>query len=87
MYFIFQKVEYYGKDIASMTYYTSVIRSCSQGHCIPHADNCSDKLLANPGCMIRHCCDDRNLCNDAQVISYGGMLYVVILMSNVIAGS
>ena len=65
MYFIFQKVEYYGKDTTSMTYYTSVIRNCPQGHRIPHPDNCSDKLLANPGCMIRHCCSS-NLCNGAN---------------------
>ena len=79
----FQKVEYYGRDALTSTYITTVIRSCSQGVCIPHIDNCSDKLLANPGCMLRHCCQDDNLCNGATSVQVGilTMILVVFLLN------
>ena len=75
----FQKVEYYGRDAQTSTYITTVIRSCSQGVCMPHIDNCTDKLLANPGCMLRHCCQDGNLCNGATSVQGGIMTMLVVL--------
>lgn len=68
-FFILQKVEYRGRDAQTKTEYTSITRSCSQGTCIPHVDNCTDDLLSNPGCMTRRCCNDKNLCNGAQHIT------------------
>lgn len=60
-----QKVEYRGRDVRTKTDYFSVTRSCSQGACLSHADNCTEQLLTNPGCMVRHCCRGHSLCNTA----------------------
>ena len=80
----FQKVEYYGRDALTSTYITTVIRSCSQGVCIPHIDNCTDKLLANPGCMLRHCCQDGNLCNGATRVQVGILTLLVVFLLNIL---
>ena len=56
-------MEYEGRDMPSKKDVFSVVRSCSQGGCVPHMDNCTDTLKTNPGCMIRYCCDSHSLCN------------------------
>ncbi len=60
-------MEYRGKDVATGKTYYSVVRSCSQGTCRPKLSfNCTEKLLVNPGCMIRHCCNEADLCNGCR---------------------
>ncbi len=73
MFHLFQKTEYKGLDYPTNITYTSVVRSCSQEACTPRADteNCTVKLLANPGCMVRHCCNDKDLCNSVPSVHAG----------------
>lgn len=66
-----QKVVYQGRDAKTNTDYLSTVRSCSQGECFNHVDNCSEQLLTNPGCMVRHCCNGNNLCNAAPPSEWG----------------
>ncbi|KAI0211710.1 hypothetical protein LSAT2_003477 [Lamellibrachia satsuma] len=58
-----QKVEYYGTELLTNAIYLSTVRSCSRGACVPHADNCTERQSINPGCVVRHCCNDKDLCN------------------------
>ena len=67
-------MEYRGRDSTSNVDYYSVVRSCSNGVCVPHADNCSEKLITNPGCMVRHCCQNADLCNASSPGTAGSLL-------------
>ena len=79
-----QKVEFWGRDQRTNTEYTSVIRSCSQGECIPHADNCTAEMLTNPGCMTRYCCNDRSFCNGSVKPSKSTYTLLVFSLMEVI---
>ena len=74
---VLQKVEYRGHDSPSKADYSSVVRSCSQGECIPHSDNCSDTMKIDPGCMVRYCCDNYSLCNQAGIL-YVSLLWMIL---------
>ncbi|XP_071153038.1 uncharacterized protein [Mytilus edulis] len=68
-----QKVIYRMEEYNSSTIYSSVVKSCSVGTCIPTNDSdnsyCEkkDRLYKVYGCSFRTCCDDKDFCNSGHL--------------------
>lgn len=83
---LLQKVIYRKGEYNSSSIYTSVVKSCSVGTCIPtnESDNSycekKDRLYKVYGCSFKTCCDDKDFCNSGlRNSSYTQNLFLTFL--------
>ena len=87
----FQKVRYRMFD--NYTHFDSIIRTCSSGECLSitmdHFITCvkEPKKYMISGCVLKSCCQDRDLCNSAIVKLTSCRFWIIMLFVHILVNS